>query len=89
MNQPTEAHWHLATEAINAGPTKGDQVRAIAQALADVEQAARDDVRFGSAYCPDCGAYADYPHVEGCDALTEDHSAARPVLTLQPSGSYL
>lgn len=53
----TDAHWTAAADAVTGQPTEALQVAAVARAIADAEQRGRDDVRFGSAWCPDCGVH--------------------------------
>ena len=59
----TDEHWRLAAEAVTTGGTEFGVVVRVAQAIADAE----DRVRFGSAYCPDCGVHVDNgPHDDEC-----------------------
>ena len=64
--RPTEHHWQAATDLLTRGGSECERVQAVARAIADAEQRGRDDVRFGSAYCPDCGAHCDTPHRPRC-----------------------
>lgn len=72
-HHPTDVHLLLAADAVTRGGTEADTVHRVAQAIADAE----DRIRYGSAYCPDCGTHCDIPHQAECPTGLHTHEETR------------